>query len=684
MKHLHQAAIAGVFLLVFTNELFADELEEIIVSATRFESSIRDVPRSVSVVDKQEIQNNQQMLGLDEALARVPGLYMQNRYNFAQDLKVSLRGFGARSSFGIRGVRIYVDDIPETLPDGQAQVDSIDLGSATRIEVLRGPASSLYGNAAGGVIAVYSELDGGSPYVEATVAGGDYAYRHEQLKVAGGGKSIDYMLNVGQTDIAGYREHSRANGSVLNAKLAYRPSEHDELLVAINNTNQPAAEDPGGIDVTQLMLDRRSPRLQNVLFNAGEELDQQRLGAVYKTDRAGGELMLRNYYVWRDFASRLPFVSGGAVDLQRFFYGLGAQYSFPEFGAGQLALITGFDLDRQDDDRERFDNNNGVLGNQAFAQNERVNSDGVYLQGRLQLSEKWALSAGLRYDEVRFAVRDQFLADGDDSGALSFEQWSPSLALHHVSGARVLFASFSSSFETPTTTELANPDGSGGFNASLQPQLANNFEVGFKSSSDSVFYELAIFHIDLQQELIPFEVAASPGRSFFANAGSSSRNGVEAALAWHGENGFAAELSYTWSDFTFDEFVENSQDFGGKHLPGLPEQFGYLGLSYTGSSGFSATFETLLSGSLYANNDNSTSVSGYAVANLRLGYEWQRGNWFARPYIGINNIFDELYNSNIRINAFGDRYYEPAPERNIYAGIVVNFGRDRPATPPKR
>jgi iron complex outermembrane receptor protein len=677
-----RAAISAAMIAIVTRPAIIqaqstefDELDEIVVSATRTESSLRDVARSVSVVDKAEIQNAQQMLGLDESLARVPGLYMQNRYNFAQDLKISLRGFGSRSSFGIRGVRIFVDDIPETLPDGQAQVDSIDLGSTERIEVLRGPASSLYGNAAGGVIAVYSELGSDSPFVEGSFGGGDFGYRHYQLKAAGSSHNVDYMVNAGKTDIDGYRDFSRASGTAINATVVFHPTEQDELLLALNNTDQPEAQDPGGIDAAQVSLDRRSPRLLNVQFDAGEELSQQRIGAVYKTNRLSGDLMLRNYYVWRDFTNRLPFVDGGAVDLQRFFYGVGGQYSYDEFASGKLELTAGFDLDRQDDDRLRFDNNNGVIGAMVFDQREQVDSNGAFVLAQLELSDAWSTSAGLRYDRVTFEVSDQYLADGDDSGTLDFDQWSPSVAVSYRAGNGVIFASWSSSFETPTTTELANPDGSGGFSQSLEPQIADNFEIGFKSTLDSVFYEISVFHIELQEELIPFEIASSPGRTFYSNAGSSTRNGVEAAVSWRSENGISADLSYTWSDFTFDEFVEGANDFGGKRLPGLPEHFGYAGLGYTPGNGISVTFEVLYSGNLYANNANTVDVGSYTVSNFRMSYEWSSEKWKIRPYVGINNIFDELYNSNVRINAFGGRYYEPAPERNFYAGFVVNFRR---------
>lgn len=660
-------------------EAETNTLDEIVVSATRLESSIRDVARSVSVVGKDEIQNGQQLLGLDESLARVPGLYMQNRFNFAQDLKISLRGFGARSSFGIRGIRIFVDDIPETLPDGQAQVDSIDLGSTSRIEVLRGPASSLYGNAAGGVIAVYSELGSSVPFVEGVVSGGAYGYQRYQLKTAGTAGPVDYMINLGKTDIDGYRDFSRARSNTINSTLAFHPTDRDELLIALNSTDQPESQDPGGIDAAQVALDRRSPRLLNVQFDSGEELNQQRIGGVYKGTRLGGDIMLRNYYVWRDFTNRLPFVSGGAVDLQRFFYGFGGQYSYDDLASGKLRLSSGFDLDRQQDERKRFDNNSGTVGALVFDQDEDVDSNGIFLLAQLDLNDKWSASAGIRYDEVSFSVTDNFLSDGNDSGVLDFDQWSPSVAVSYNTENGVIFASWSSSFETPTTTELANPDGSGGFNKSLAPQIADNFEIGFKSEFDSFFFEVSAFHIELQDELIPFEIASMPGRTFYSNAGSSSRDGIETSVSWQSDFGLSVDLSYTWSDFRFDEFVEDGDDFSGKRLPGLPEHFAWFGINYATAGGFSATFETQFSGNLYANNANTVAVDSYTTSNVRLAYEWDRGKWMIRPYVGINNIFDKLYNSNVRINAFGGRYYEPAPEQNIYAGVVVNF-RKLPAS----
>lgn len=666
---------ALVSLSVAAQEGESIALDEIVVTATRLESSVRNVARSVSLVGKDRIQNATQQLGLDEALSVVPGLYMQNRYNYSQDLRISLRGFGARSGFGIRGVRIYVDGIPETLPDGQAQVDSIDLGSTSSIEVLRGPASALYGNASGGVIAIETELGDTQPFVEGGLAVGELGFSRYQLKTGGTWNSLDYLVNASTQELDGYREQSKMRGKLVNAKAALRLNDSDEVTFAFNHTDQPQSDDPGGIDAAQAAAVPRSARDLNVLFDAGEDLSQQRVGFVYERPRSHGDLMLRNYYVWRDFGNKLPFAAGGAVDLSRFFYGAGVQYTFGSLFPERFGLTIGMDLDRQDDDRRRFDNNQGVEGALVFDQQERVDSTGVYAQVQYELTDDWRLSAGLRYDELTFAIRDRFLADGDDSGDIDFSEVSPSFGVNYSFGQHILFGSFSSAFETPTTTELANPDASGGFNQSLRPQLANNYELGLKGEQCSTYYEVSVFRIDLEDELISFELPAFPGRTFYSNIGTSERTGVEMAVSWKGPNGFGADLSYTWSDFVFEQFIDNNgNDFSGAQLPGLPEHFGFAGVSYHSDNSFHARLEAVFSGTLYADNANNVAVDSYIVTNFRASKAFQSGPWLLRPYIGINNIFDERYNSNVRINAFAGRYYEPAPGRNVYAGITVRYG----------
>lgn len=646
------------------------ELDEIEVTATRLDSTLLRSSRSVSIIGKKEIQNATQLLAMDEVLAGVPGLYMQNRYNFAQDLRVSLRGFGARSAFGIRGIKVIVDGIPETLPDGQAGVDSIDLGSASRIEVIRGPSSSNFGNASGGVIAIETETGNDPGFVQTTIATGDLGYSKFQLKSGGKTENMNYLINFSKQELDGYREHSVSEGSLFNAKFGFNLSEIDRLKLSLNYTDQPKSQDPGGINLSQVNTDRKSARDRNLSYDAGESLNQKRIGLVYERDHSDGLLTVRNYYVTRDFSNKLPFKNGGSVNIDREFYGFGMQYQFGESLPENFSLTTGFDTDRQDDDRKRYNNDSGKLGSMSFDQQEKVNSNGLFVQSRYDVGN-WSISSGIRYDEVKFDITDRFLSNGDDSGEIEFDAVSPSFGLNYVMENGSIFTSISSSFETPTTTELANPNASGGFNALLKPQEAKNIEIGYKSVKNNIYHEIAVFNIDLNDELVPYELEEFPGRTFYSNVGKSSRKGVESLVSWSVKPNLTVDASYTYSDFSFDSFIDkNNKDFSGSKLPGLPESFAYFGIRFENENGLNMNFNLNYSGDLFANNANSVKVQAYTVSNFRLSYNINKGDWKILPYMGINNIFDTEFNSNIRINAFGSRYYEPAPERNSYLGIT--------------
>ena len=647
-----------------------NELDEIEVTATRLDSTLLRSSRSVSVVGKDEIQNATQLLAMDEVLAGVPGLYMQNRYNFSQDLRVSLRGFGARSAFGIRGIKVIVDGIPETLPDGQAGVDSIDLGSASRIEVIRGPSSSNFGNASGGVIAIETETGTDPGFVQTTIATGDLGYSKFQLKSGGKTENMNYLINFSKQELDGYREHSVSEGSLMNAKFGFNLSEIDRLKLSLNYTDQPKSQDPGGINLSQVNTDRKSARDRNLSYDSGESLNQKRIGLVYERDHSSGLLTVRNFYVTRDFSNKLPFKNGGSVNIDREFYGFGMQYQFGESLPENFSLTTGFDIDRQDDDRKRFNNDSGKLGSMSFDQQEKVSSNGLFVQSRYDMGN-FSISSGIRYDEVKFDITDRFLSNGDDSGEIEFDAVSPSFGLNYVMDNGSIFASISSSFETPTTTELANPDTSGGFNALLKPQEANNIEIGYKSIKNDIYREIAVFNIDLNDELVPYELEEFPGRTFYSNVGKSSRKGIETLVSWSVKPNLTLDASYTYSDFSFDSFIDkNNKDFSGSKLPGLPESFAYFGIRFENENGLNMNFNLNYSGDLFANNANSVKVQAYTVSNFRLSYNISKRNWKILPYLGINNIFDTEFSSNIRINAFGSRYYEPAPERNSYLGIT--------------
>jgi iron complex outermembrane receptor protein len=656
-----------------------NQLEEIIVRATLIERDLEHVPAAVSVVNEAEIQLGRQQLALDEALSRVPGLFMQNRYNFAQDLRLSIRGFGARAQFGIRGIKVLVDGIPETLPDGQGSVDSIDIGASSQIEVIRGPSSSLYGNASGGVISVTSQGGSEEPFAEMRLSGGRYDFQKLQFKTGGQTERVGYLISLSDSEFEGFRAHSRAENKQLTGRFDFDLGEDRELLTVVNFTDQPVSDDAGGITAALAASNPAGAWPANVLFNAGEALEQTRLGFVYSMplgDRHS--ITARNYYAWRDFGNLLPVQAGGIVDLDRKFVGGGFSYSYDGFWLDRPnRLIAGVDFDDQDDDRRRFANNQGVQGALSFDQNEHVTSQGVFLQNELSVSDKVQLSFGVRFDQVEFEVTDRFLSDGfDDSGSKSFNDTSPMVGIVFDLAPNLnLYATYSSAFETPTTTEFNKPDGSGGFNLNLDPQLATNLEVGLRGSfNNRSRYEIALFTIDVEEELIPFEVV--PGRNAFENAGQSTRNGLELSLISKPTDRIRTTVSYTYSDFTFDEFVDLNNplnDFSGNVIPGTAENVVFGEVVYTHPRGWFAAGDVIFIDEQFGNNANNVVIDDYTVASLRFGYDLDLGDFNLSPFVGINNLFDETYTANVRLNAFGGRFFEPGPGRNGYAGVSLNY-----------
>lgn len=658
-------------------------LEEIIVTATMLERTLANTPAAVSVVTEDDIQGARQQLALDESLSRVPGLFMQNRYNFAQDLRLSIRGFGARGQFGIRGVKVLVDGIPETLPDGLGSVDSIDLGATSQIEVIRGPSSALYGNASGGVISLTSEGGRPDPFVQMRVAAGGFGFEKSQLKLGGETEKLNYLISISDQELDGFRAQSRYENKLLTGRFDVDLGRDRNLLTVVNFTDQPVSDDPGGLQ-TATPPDPRAAAPNNVAFNAGESLEQQRLGFVY-TMPAGerGTLRARNYYVWRDFGNLLPTQNQGIVDLERDFVGGGVSYTYDGFWLDRPnRFVTGVDFDDQSDDRLRYDNLNGVRGPLSFNQNEHVKSAGVFLQNELSISERVQLSFGVRYDQVEFEVTDRWFGNtsaanpsGDDSGSTKFTRTSPMAGLVvEINDDLNFYTTYSSAFETPTTTEFALPTGAGGFNDSLMPQIAKNLEVGLRGAiGDNQRYEVALFSIDVEDELIGNEIPASPGRFFYTNAGETSREGVEFSWIANPTDRIKTTVSYTYSDFEFKQFAETAGDRSGNVIPGTPENLLFAEFSYRAPRGWFVAADALYVDDQFGDSANAVLVSDYTLASLRMGYDIELATVMLSPFIGVNNLSDEAYTANVRINAAFNRYFEPGPGRNGYGGITVNW-----------
>jgi len=661
----------------------AGELEEVIVSATRIPTDWLKLPLAASQIDAKQIHAARQALGLDESLAIVPGLFFQNRYNFAQDLRVSIRGFGARANFGIRGIKIYADDIPQTMPDGQGNVDSIDLGSAERIDVIRGPVSAIYGASSGGVIQIYTEDGPDRPTLSANASLGAYGYQRAQLK--GGGQFGDWnaLVNVSGTELDGYRDQSRFEQTLFNSKFRYDFTDGASLTMVLNAVDSPRADDPGALTAAEVAANPRQAALRSLQFDTGEALDQQQLGLAWRKPlSANSGLLLRAYGVSRNLVNRLPFSinangQGGSVDLAREAGGLGAQWNTSQdLGNGrQNQLVLGLEFDAQRDLRERYANNLGQLGALTTRQDEDVDAQALFIENAWTFSPQWTLTLGARLDQMDYEVNDR-LAQGavDGSGQTDFDQFSPMVGLVYAHSERWnWYGNISEAFDPPAFSELANPDGPTGFNQNLEPQQATNYEIGLRGLIRPDWqYELALFHIDVTDEIVPFELTGS-GQSFFRNAGSSTHQGLEASSRMELMKGLTASLSYTWLEMTYDEFIEAGVDHSGNTIPGVPEHQLMLDLAWQHDNGFFAGWDALYVGSLQANNANTVETDAYLVSNLRLGYRYQGESWSFEPFAGIYNLFDESYNGNIRVNAAFGRYYEPAPERNAYAGFQLDY-----------
>jgi iron complex outermembrane receptor protein len=651
------------------------DIEPVVVRSTRLETRLEEAPAATSVVPYDRIQPGRQQLGLDESLIGIPGVFSLNRYNFAQDLRIAIRGFGARSSFGIRGVRILVDGIPATLPDGQSNVDDIDLGSLDRIEVLRGPAGSLYGASAGGVLSLETESGSGPPFGEGRLATGDYGFRQAQLKTGGDDGRTSYLVNLSGLELDGYREQSATERSLINAKVVHRPGPDRSLTGVFSAVDSPLAEDPGGLTADQVAQDRRQAAPLNQRFQTGEAVRQQRAGVVWDQGLGEGQgLRARGYIVNRDFNNRLPF---SAVELERLAGGGGFEYRREDsLGAKAYRLLLGIDLDAQDDERLRRENDDGELGDTTAEQREQVTSAGLFARYEQSLTDALRLDLGLRYDAVRIRVDDDFLADGDDSGERTFRQPGPSAALlWRVRDNLNAYARIATAFETPTTVELANPDGGGGFNEDLEPQTAINYEIGAKARLGRTAFELALFRIDVEDQLLPFEIPSSPGRFAFENAGESRHEGLEAGATVALAPAWGLALAYTYSNFRFIRFTDaDGQSFDGNRIPGVPRDLFDLALRYRDDRGLYAALEARYAGEFFADNANTVKIDPYTVVHLHAGRDFLIGRrWLLGAYAGINNALDELYNDNVRLNATGGRYYEPAPERNAYVGISLGY-----------
>ncbi|HXF96734.1 MAG TPA: TonB-dependent receptor [Gemmatimonadales bacterium] len=674
----------------------AHRLPPITVTATRSDVPLAKVPHAVQVLERAEISRARPTWGLDEALLGVPGVYVANRYNFSLDQRVAIRGFGARSAFAMRGVKVLLDGIPQTLPDGQGQLTNLELGLVDRMEVLRGASSALFGNASGGVISLWTDPtpgDGKRREYEVRLVGGAFDRDLERtwtkwqgaarFRAAGGAA----LVAVSRLAYEGERDHSNADLRNLNLRYQRPLARGWELSLTLDAGDQPRADNPGALTAQELRANRDSAAAANLLSRAGKAVRQLQTGVMLRrAEPGGGEAAVTLFALTRDLDNPLPFAY---IRLDRRAYGARVTVTHPLRGAHLPRRVTfGLDFQRQRDDRVNHPNDGGRpdTSTRTLDQLEQVSELGPFVQVGLALSPVAAVTAGARYDRVSFRVRDRLVtgSNPDDSGERVMEAVSGSLGVTVEPGDRVvLYASAASSFETPTTTELANrPDTAGGFNAALEPQRAWNYELGARSAGGGLLtWNAALFRVDVENLLVSFEIPSSPQRRFFRNAGRARHVGLEIGGSLVPGEAVVVRGSWTWSRFRYVDYAVPAAGGGllvrdGSRVPGIPEHFGRLLVRVGPAAARGAWIEVEQTASTGYPVDDTAAVrvSGWSVTTLRAGWDGRLGDLGLHPFLAVANVFDRHYVGSVVVNAARGRYYEPAPGRHLYLGVSLGAG----------
>ena len=620
---------------------------------------------------------------LEDALRAVPGVQIHNRFNLAQGERVAVRGFGPRAQFGVRGVRVLVDGIPATRPDGQTTLDHVDLAWLGRVEALRGPGASLYGNAAGGVLHLRTRPPPGRSVVgRLRLLSGSHGLDNVQGALSGTLGDVGYHVGGSRLTYDGFRAnpvtgdgvYGTAERRVLNA-IVTAPWGRGSVRLVLNGVDLDA-ENPGSLSKELLSQGDRQAFRFNVLRKTRKDVRQGQVGVIWTGALRSLDAEVAGWALHRSLDNPIP---SRVIDLNRRGGGFRAlarrSVTTP---LGVLALGGGVELELQRDDRKNFVNEDGTPGARTLDQQERVRSLGFFLQGRLTLTESLAGTAGLRYDRFRFEATDRRVGgdDPDDSGGRSMDAISPSVGFVLSPLPRLeLFANVATSFETPTTTELVNrPSGGGGFNPALEPQKAWTLEGGLRGrAGDHWTFEATAFRTNLRDQLVPFEVADEPGRTFFRNAGRSRHKGWELAVDGRPHEAISLRAAYTRVDGRFVTFVGEEGDHSGNRIPGLAPHRADVALAWESALAF---FEVrgLYQDDVPVDDANLSSSPAWFVADVRAGLaRLSLGATPVSPFVGISNVFDRTYNASVVVNAFGSRYFEPGPGRTFHAGVSVEW-----------
>ncbi|MCU4578135.1 TonB-dependent receptor [Acinetobacter courvalinii] len=665
------------------------------VEATRTDTTYMQTPASIFRTDMPKNDQSAQV-NLTEVVKGIPSVQLRNRENYAQDLQLSMRGFGARSTFGVRGIRLYTDGIPATMPDGQGQTSNIDLGSLSHLEVLTGPFSSLYGNSSGGAILATTREGQGKDSIEMSYAGGSHNKNRAGLVLQGGAKNQNepsYIVSSSYFDTDGFRDHSGANKVLSNAKLTWDLDDGSKVNW-VTNYVKIDADDPGGL--TRADWEKNPKQVaKNVLdYNARKTIDQTQIGLTWsKPINDQNELYAMTYIGQRQVTQyqsipdtvqknpNTPYQAGGVIDFKRDYYGADFRWTGKDL-LPNTQFSAGVAIDAMNEDRQGYQNFNdagdkGVKG--ALRRDERNTLWNVdpYLQASWSFLPSMRLDTGLRYSNVHYKSKDHYIVglNGDNSGKTTYEEVLPSVALSWQIIPEVLaYASYAKGFETPTFTEMAYPAQGGASTLDLKPSKSDNYELGLKSSNTLGDFNLATFYIETKDDIVAAE--SMGGRATFRNADKTLRKGVE--FAWNKKlwKDLAVNASYAYLDATFDSRVPAAGKVAeipeGNAIPGIAKNQAFIGVAWQPEQGFYAGLDTQFMDKVYVNDTNTDAAASYTVASIYTGYAWKRADWGINGFARVDNLFDKNYAGSVIVNEGSSRFFEPADGRNWSAGIKVS------------
>lgn len=674
------ALLALPSLVAISSPACADDAEQVVlpevtVQGMSYGAGAVQLPSTVSVLDNRQLTEGQRQVNVSETLNRVPGLVVNDRQDYAQDMQLSVRGWGADSPFGVQDVVIDLDGVPLTMPDGQSQIQVVNLPTIGDISVIKGPFAALYGNAAGGVIQAYTRDPAYVPTLELDTWAG--AWDSHQTSLIGSSSHGDWGGIAGLTDFStdGWRQHGAADRHQFNGVLSRNTNSGDTFSLVVNTLRQDA-QDPGGINAAALAQDPSQVRAAVLTYDARKTVDHKQLGASWEHRiDADNSLSAGVYGGRRKIVQYLPVNANGVISLDDGFGGGSLRFNHGgSFGSIPYRWSVGTDYGKMDEHRMGYANNYGSIGRLANDQNNSIDNAAEYVQGQIELTSKLSLSAGIRHDRVGFDFSNAADSPFEPGASASthFSSTDPVAGLlYKLAPGFETYLDYGHGFVTPTSYQLAyKQDGTIGPNLGLQPMHVKNAELGLRGRLGGATVAVAVYDVHADNQIVVG--GSNGGRSYYINAGPTSRRGLDLSLDADLPKDLSARLAYSLIDVHF-----SGGQYDGNVMPGVPRQQLVLGLTWRPRDselmphGFYTTLEAQARSRVYVDVANSASAGGWVAYNWSAGLSQNLGKWSLSEFARVDNLFDRRYVDALVIGDKYGNYYEAAPGRNLSAGVKL-------------